>query len=184
MIAGLALGAIPFMLGDALLTDGGRARFWRVGIARGVFVAWLALAIALDLEALFFLVIILPVIVLFFRLFGTMAGWVGRQTGLPAAAGLGLGLVLDWALGVTFPMFDSGSSDGDVRTGGPTRLHARMALRADGRNGDSRTIRTIAVIDRMIAELGSPTTRRPSTPKLLPNNALRASGGGHRASQE
>ncbi len=108
VIAGLALGAIPFMLGDAVLTGGGRAALWRVLIARGAFLASLALAVALDFEALFFLVIILPVIVLFFVLFGTMAGWVGRRTGLPAAAGLGLGLVLAWALGVTFPMFDTG----------------------------------------------------------------------------
>ena len=69
------------------------------------FLASLALAVALDFEGLFFLVIILPVIVLFFLLFGTMGGWVGRRTGLPAAAGIGLGLVLAWSLGVSFPMF-------------------------------------------------------------------------------
>jgi len=66
------------------------------------------LAVAPDFQALFFPVIILPVIVLFFPTFGMMAGWVGRRAGLPAAAGLGLGLVLAWALGVTFPMFDPG----------------------------------------------------------------------------
>jgi hypothetical protein len=105
VIAGLALGAMAYMLGDAILTEGGRAPFWRVIVARGAFLASLAAAVALDFERLFFLVIILPVIVLFFLLFGMMAGWVGRRTGLPAAAGLGLGLVLAWALGVTFPMF-------------------------------------------------------------------------------
>ncbi|MGY6533831.1 MAG: alpha/beta hydrolase [Pararhodobacter sp.] len=104
VIAGLALGALPFMLGDALLTQGGRARVWRVVLARGAFLVSLMIAVALDFEGLFFLVIILPVILLFFLLFGLMAGWVGRQTGLPAAAGLGLGLVLAWSLGVTFPM--------------------------------------------------------------------------------
>ena len=104
VIAGLALGAVPFMLGDALVTEGGRARLWRVVLARGAFLASLALAVALDFQGLFFLVIILPVILLFFLLFGLMAGWVGRRTGLPAAAGMGMGLVLAWALGVTFPM--------------------------------------------------------------------------------
>lgn len=108
VIAGLALGAVPFMVGDAVLTGGGRGRLWRVVVARGAFLASLLTAVALNFEALFFLVIILPVIVLFFLLFGMMAGWVGRRTGLPAAAGLGLGLVLAWALGVTFPMFDAG----------------------------------------------------------------------------
>jgi hypothetical protein len=63
------------------------------------------IAVALDFERLMFLVIILPVIVLFYLIFGTLAGWVGRQTGLPAAGGLGIGLVLAWALGCTFPLF-------------------------------------------------------------------------------
>lgn len=107
VIAGLALGAVPFMLGDALLCEGGRAALWRVLAARIAFLASLALAVALDFEGLFFLVIIMPVIVLFFLLFGTMGGWVGRRTGLPAAAGLGLGLVLAWSLGVSFPMFQA-----------------------------------------------------------------------------
>ncbi len=107
VIAGLALGAVPFMLGDGVLTAGGRGALWRVVLARVAFLASLGLAVALDFEALFFLLIILPVIVLFFLLFGTMSGWVGRRTGLPAAGGLGLGLVLAWALGVTFPMFSA-----------------------------------------------------------------------------
>ncbi|MGY6694571.1 MAG: alpha/beta fold hydrolase [Roseinatronobacter sp.] len=107
VITGLAFGAIPFLLGDALLSEGGRAALWRVVSVRVAFLVSLGLAVALNFEALFFLLIILPVIVLFFLLFGTMAGWVGRRTGLPAAAGLGLGLVLAWSLGVTFPMFEA-----------------------------------------------------------------------------
>ncbi len=105
VIAALALGAVPFLLGDGLLTQGGRAPFWRVLVVRLAFLASLGLAVALNFERLFFLLIILPVIVLFFLLFGTLSGWVGRRTGLPAAGGIGLGLVLAWALGVTFPMF-------------------------------------------------------------------------------
>ena len=105
IILGLALGAVPFMLGDALLTEGGKAPVWRVLLARGGFLLSLMLAVALDFAGLMFLLIILPVILLFFLLFGTIAGWIGRRTGLPAAAGLGLGLVLAWSLGVTFPIF-------------------------------------------------------------------------------
>jgi hypothetical protein len=105
VIAGLALGAVPFLLGDGVLGEGGRAGLWRTILLRGAFLASLALAVALDFDDLLFLVIILPVIVLFFLLFGTMSGWVGRRTGLPAAGGMGLGLVLAWALGVSFPMF-------------------------------------------------------------------------------
>lgn len=109
VIAGLALGAVPFLLADGILTQGGKAQLWRVVMVRAAFLASLGLAVALNFEALFFLLIILPVIVLFFLLFGTMSGWVGRRTGLPAAGGIGLGLVLAWSLGVTFPMFDAGA---------------------------------------------------------------------------
>jgi len=48
------------------------------------------------------------VIVLFFVVFGTMAGWVGRRTQSPGATGLALGVVLAWAVGVSFPIFAPG----------------------------------------------------------------------------
>jgi hypothetical protein len=105
VIAAMALGAVPYMMGDALLAEGGRAPVWRVLVLRTGFLVSLALAVALDFERLFFLLIILPVVLLFFLLFGMIGGWAGRQTGHPAAAGIGLGLVLAWSLGVTFPMF-------------------------------------------------------------------------------
>ena len=105
VIAGLALGAVPYLLGDALLTEGGRAPLWRVLLARGAFLASLLAAVALNFDRLMFLLIILPVILLFFLIFGTLSGVIGRRTGLPAIAGIGMGLMLAWSLGVTFPMF-------------------------------------------------------------------------------
>jgi pimeloyl-ACP methyl ester carboxylesterase len=105
VIAGLALGAVPYFLSDALLLDAGRASVWRVLVARGAFLASLIGAVALDFERLMFLLIILPVILLFFVIFGTIAGWIGRRTGMAAVAGVGLGLMLAWTLGVTFPLF-------------------------------------------------------------------------------
>jgi hypothetical protein len=53
-------------------------------------------------------VIIIPVIVLFFIVFGLMGLWVGRRTNSPVAVGVGLGLILAWSLGVTFPMYAPG----------------------------------------------------------------------------
>lgn len=105
VIAGLALGAVPYLLGDAILTEGGRAPLWRVLLARGAFLASLLAAVALNFDRLMFLLIILPVILLFFLIFGTLSGVIGRRTGLPAIAGIGMGLMLAWSLGVTFPMF-------------------------------------------------------------------------------
>ena len=105
VVLAMAVGAVPFMLADAVLTEGGRAPLWRVITVRGLALASLGLAVALDFEGLFFLIIILPIILLFFVLFGTVSGWIGRATWRPAAAGIGLGVFLAWALGVTFPMF-------------------------------------------------------------------------------
>jgi hypothetical protein len=51
-----------------------------------------------------FVLIVLPVFVLFFLVHGVMGRWIGQRAGA-TAAGLGLGLCLAWALGVSFPMF-------------------------------------------------------------------------------
>lgn len=105
IIAAIAVGALTYMLADGLITEAGRAALWRVLAARGTFIASLGYAVALDTKRLFFLLIIIPIIVLFFTTFGLMSGWVGRRSGSPSAVGIGLGLILAWALGVSFPMF-------------------------------------------------------------------------------
>ncbi len=106
IIAVLALGTVPFMVADALTTAGGRAPFWHRLVARTAFFLSLGAAVALDFEGLFFLIIILPVILLFFIVYGLMGRWVAQHQGA-LAAGLGLGLILAWSLGVTFPLFSA-----------------------------------------------------------------------------
>jgi pimeloyl-ACP methyl ester carboxylesterase len=108
IIAAIAVGAMPYMLADSLITEGGHAAVWRVIVTRGLFIASLAAAVALDFKRLFFLLIIIPVIAVFFTIFGSIGGWVGRRTDSPCAVGVGLGLILAWAIGVTFPMFAAG----------------------------------------------------------------------------
>lgn len=106
VILAIAIGAVPYMLADSLVTEGGRAALWRVLAARAAFLASLGVAVALDMERLFFVLLIIPVVVVFFIIFGLMGGWVGRRTLSPSASGIGL--ILAWALGVSFPMFVSG----------------------------------------------------------------------------
>lgn len=108
IIAAIAVGTIPYMLSDSLVTECGSASFLRVFSARGAFLASLGAAVALDFQRLFFLIIIIPVIVLFFVVFGLMGGFVGRRTLSPGAVGLGLGVILAWSLGVAFPMVSAG----------------------------------------------------------------------------
>jgi pimeloyl-ACP methyl ester carboxylesterase len=104
IIAVLALGAIPFMVADALVTRGGREGIWRRILARMAFLGSLALAVGLDFERLFFLFIIAPVIVLYFLTMGLMGRWVARRSGA-VSAGVALGVILAWSLGVSFPLF-------------------------------------------------------------------------------
>ncbi len=102
IIAAVAIGALPFMVADAILSRG--APLGRRLALRGGFLASLGLAVALDVEGLFFLVMIAPVVVLFYLVFGTMGRAAARRSG-PLAPGLALGLVLAWTLGVSFPLF-------------------------------------------------------------------------------
>jgi hypothetical protein len=79
--------------------------------ARGAYLATkiafllsLAIAVALDFERLFFLVIIIPVIVLFFLVYGLFSSWAYRRTGHPFVGGIANAVAFVWAISVTFPL--------------------------------------------------------------------------------
>ena len=104
IIAAMAIGAIPYMVADSTLTV--NQPFLRRLLTRLSFLASLGIAVALDFEALFFLLLVAPVLVLFYLVFGTMGRATAQQVG-PLSSGLALGLVLAWAVGVSFPLFQS-----------------------------------------------------------------------------
>jgi hypothetical protein len=106
----------------AALAVGTFAYFWTLdwagrgeGGARGAylllklcFLVSLAIAVALDLERLFFLLIILPIVVVFFVIFGLMGKWITNRTRHPLPGAVMAGFAFAWALGVTFPMLSAG----------------------------------------------------------------------------
>jgi len=47
------------------------------------------------------------VLLLFYLVHGLMGRWIAQRCG-SLAAGVGLGVCLAWALGVSFPLFDAG----------------------------------------------------------------------------
>jgi hypothetical protein len=107
IVAALALGAIPFMVADGFVTQGGHAPLsHRIG-ARAAFLGSLGLAVALDFQGLLFLLMIAPVILLFYLVFGLMGRWVARRGGA-LSAGIAQGVILAWAIGVSFPLFAAG----------------------------------------------------------------------------
>lgn len=102
IIGAMMIGTIPYMIADAILTT--NQPLLRRLATRLSFLASLGVAIALDFEGLFFLILIAPVLILFYLVFGTMGQYVSKRVGA-LSSGLALGFVLAWSLGVSFPLF-------------------------------------------------------------------------------
>jgi hypothetical protein len=96
----LLLGTLPFALAEAwLLRDAG----WVLRVAaRGAILATLLAAMLLR-PALGVAFTVLPVLVLFWLVYGLAGRWVGRRAA-PASTGLALGLALAWALAASTPL--------------------------------------------------------------------------------
>jgi dienelactone hydrolase len=104
LILAMLVGTLCYFLSDEWLTRGAHT-------ARGAYVASkfallisLSIAVALDLERLFFLIIIIPVIVLFFVIYGLISTWAYDRTGHPLVGGIANAVAFAWAIGVTFPL--------------------------------------------------------------------------------
>jgi dienelactone hydrolase len=107
LILALLAGTLPYFLADEWLTRGAGAPRGAYAITKLCFLVSLALAIALDLRRLFFLIIILPLILGFFVVYGLFSGWAYRRTGHPWVAAGANALALAWAIAVTFPLVES-----------------------------------------------------------------------------
>ena len=104
LIAALFAGTLLFFATDAALTDPRAAPRFAYPATKAGFLVSLAIAIALDLERLFFLIIIVPAILVLFVAYGLIAAWVTRATGSPMVAAVVNALVFAWAIAVVFPM--------------------------------------------------------------------------------
>jgi hypothetical protein len=97
-------GTLIYFTGDEWLTRGEGAAWGAYAGSKLAFIASLAIAVALDFERLFFLLIIVPVILLFFLVYGLFSTWAYRRTGHPCVAGLANAVAFAWAIAVTFPL--------------------------------------------------------------------------------
>jgi hypothetical protein len=104
VIALLFLGTLAYFLADEWLTRGEHARPGAYPLTKLCFAVSLALAVALDIESLFFLIIIVPLILVFFLIYGLLSRWAYHTTRVPLVAGIANALVFAWAIGVTFPV--------------------------------------------------------------------------------
>ncbi len=104
LIGALLAGTLCYFLANEWLTRGPGAARGSYAVSQLAFVLSLALAIALDFNRLFFLIIIVPVIIPFFLVYGLLSQWCYRRTGHPFVAGMANAVSFAWAIGVTFPM--------------------------------------------------------------------------------
>ena len=104
LIAALLIGTLPYFLADEWLTRGSHSPRGAYALTKLCFIVSLALAVALNVQKLFFLLIIAIVILLFFVIYGLFSGWAYRATHHPFVGGLANALAFAWAIGVTFPI--------------------------------------------------------------------------------
>ena len=104
LILAMLAGTLPWYLADEWLTRGATAPRGAYAVTKLFFLLSVALAIALNLHRLFFLIIIVPVILVFFIIYGLFSTWTYRATRHPLAAAIGNAVVLAWAIAVTFPL--------------------------------------------------------------------------------
>lgn len=102
VMAGLFLGTLPLMVADTLLVH--KAHLWRRLLARLALLVALSCAIALAPTDLGIAFTTLPVLLLFFLVYGTLARWVSARRG-PEGVALAKGLALAWAIAASTPLF-------------------------------------------------------------------------------
>lgn len=104
LLAVMLVGTLAFFLSTEWLTRGeGAARGGYIA-AKAAFILSLAFAVALDFERLFFLLIIVPLILVFFIVYGLVSDWLFRRTRHPWVGGIVAAIAFAWAIGVTFPL--------------------------------------------------------------------------------
>lgn len=98
----MLLGTVPLMLADRMLSDG--APIWRRVVARLTLILALGGAMALNPTELGLTFTVLPVLALFFLVYGSIAQHIANRRGAGAAA-LGSGIALAWAVAASTPLF-------------------------------------------------------------------------------
>ncbi|EHQ51927.1 hypothetical protein ECTPHS_04498 [Ectothiorhodospira sp. PHS-1] len=98
------LGMLLFFSADEWMTRGSEAARGAYALTKVFLFLSLILAVALRLETLFFLIIILPAILVCLTVYGLLSGWIYRATGHPWVGATAVALALAWGMSVTFPL--------------------------------------------------------------------------------
>jgi len=104
IVAALLVGALPYFLADEWLTRGANAARFGYPATKLAFLVSLGGAVALDFERLFFLILIVPIVALFFTIHGLFSGWTFVRVNHPFVAAIANAIAFAWAIAVTFPL--------------------------------------------------------------------------------
>ena len=104
LLVPLLAGTLAFFLTDEWLTRHASHARGAALASKLAFLVSLGLAVGLDLERLFFLMLIVPVMVPIFVVFGLISGWTYRASGHPFVGGFATAVALAMAIGATFPL--------------------------------------------------------------------------------
>ncbi|MEM9223392.1 MAG: alpha/beta fold hydrolase [Pseudomonadota bacterium] len=101
----LLLGTLFYFFTNEWALRGPGVGFGAMVAGKLAFVLSLAIAVALDFERLFFLIIIVPIIVIFFVIYGLLSRWCYIRTGHPMPGAIASAVAFAWGIAVTFPLF-------------------------------------------------------------------------------
>jgi hypothetical protein len=104
LVAAILCGTLPYFVADEWLTRGAHARRGAYALTKSCFLLSLAIAAALNPMKLFFLIIIVPAILLLFTVFAIISRWSYQATHHPLPGAVANAAVFAWAIAVTFPM--------------------------------------------------------------------------------
>jgi len=104
LVLAILAGTALYFAADEWLTRGLGAAPGAVLLTRLLFLLSLLFAVVLNLHELFFLVIIVPAILIFFLIYGLMSAWIAHRTRHPLVGALASALAVASAMAVTFPV--------------------------------------------------------------------------------
>lgn len=104
VLLAVAAAMLPYFLADERLARGPGAPRGAYALTKLCFLASLALAIVLNPRELFFLVLIAPLFVVYFVVYGVLSGLLYRRTGTILVGALVNTFLFAWIVAATFPL--------------------------------------------------------------------------------
>ncbi len=104
LVLAVLCGTLPYFAADEYLTRGAAPRRGAYVVTKVFFLASLLLAVTLNFQKLFFLLIIVPAILLCFLVYGLFGTWIYRRTRHPMVGALAVSLAIAWGIAATFPL--------------------------------------------------------------------------------